>query len=92
MTKKYVNYKKDVLNASLWLSQQGYFGSPKGATGNVSVQIDGEASMAITPSGVRYQDMSAEDICIVGFDLEEIDLKTGRKPGTGPEHGSETIQ
>ena len=48
--------------------------------------------MAITPSGVRDQDMSAEDICIVGFDLEEIDLKTGRKPGTGPEHGSETIQ
>ncbi|PKN20051.1 MAG: class II aldolase [Deltaproteobacteria bacterium HGW-Deltaproteobacteria-6] len=80
MTGKYIGYKKDVLNACLWLSQQGYLGSLKGSTGNVSVRIDGETSMAITPTGVKYQDMSDDDICVVGFDLAMIEWKSGRKP------------
>jgi ribulose-5-phosphate 4-epimerase/fuculose-1-phosphate aldolase len=70
---RYRSYKKDVLEASLWLLEHGYFGSLRGTGGNVSVRIDGEPAMAITPSSAKYQDLSAEDICITGFDLSTIE-------------------
>ena len=75
----YSAYKKTVLDGGLWLSEQGYFGSHRGSGGNVSVRID-DNSMAITPSSVRYQDMLADDICVVGFDLAPIDVKSGVTP------------
>jgi ribulose-5-phosphate 4-epimerase/fuculose-1-phosphate aldolase len=71
--------QKDVREASLWLSRQGYFGSLRGSGGNVSLRID-EKTMAITPSGVAYRDMSDDDICIVGLDLAEREVKSGRRP------------
>jgi glutamate-1-semialdehyde 2,1-aminomutase len=76
---KYENYKKDVLEASLWLSEQGYFGSQRGSGGNVSLRI-GEDAMAITPSSVKYQELSAADICIIGFDLSAIEGNDKLKP------------
>jgi L-ribulose-5-phosphate 4-epimerase len=76
---KYNNYKKNVLEASLWLSEQGYFGTHRGTGGNVSVRID-EAAMAITPSSVKYQEISADDIFVVGFDLAIIEGKSELKP------------
>jgi len=76
---KYENYKKTVLEASLWLSEQGYFGSRRGSGGNVSVRIN-ETTMAITPSSVRYQEFSVSDICIVGFDLSVIEENDKVKP------------
>ncbi len=76
---KYRAYKKEVLDASLWLSQHGYFGSLRGSGGNVSARID-DSTMAITPSGVKYQELSLNDICISGFDNKEIAVKKGRKP------------
>ena len=76
---KYKAYKNEVLDASLWLSEHGYFGSLRGSGGNVSVRIDNTA-MAITPSAVKYQDLSVGDICIIGFDNKEIEIKRGLKP------------
>lgn len=76
---KYRAYKKEVLDAGLWLSQHGYFGSLRGSGGNVSARID-DTTMAITPSGVKYQELSLNDICIIGFDNKEIAVKKGRKP------------
>jgi L-ribulose-5-phosphate 4-epimerase len=76
----YEQYKKDVLSASLWLSEQGYFGSRRGTGGNVSVRVAGEEAMAITPSSARYQDLTAEDICIVGLDLAVIEGGGNLKP------------
>jgi len=76
---KYENYKKNVLEASLWLSQQGYFGSHRGSGGNVSVRIN-ETVMAITPSSAKYQELLAEDICVVGFDLSVIEENNKLKP------------
>jgi L-ribulose-5-phosphate 4-epimerase len=76
---KYQAYKKEVLDASLWLSEHGYFGSLRGYGGNVSVRID-DTAIAITPSAVKYQDLSVGDICIIGFDNKEIEIKKGRKP------------
>jgi ribulose-5-phosphate 4-epimerase/fuculose-1-phosphate aldolase len=79
MKKKYDGFKKDVLEASLWLSEQGYFGSHRGSGGNVSVRLN-ESSMAITPSSVKYSELSVDDICVVGFDHSIIEGKNGLKP------------
>ena len=76
---KYDNYKKNVLEASLWLSEHGYFGSHRGSGGNVSVRLS-ETDMAITPSSVKYQGLSVDDICVVGFDHSVIEGKSGLKP------------
>lgn len=75
---KYKAYKKDVFDASLWLSAHGYFGSLRGSGGNVSVRVN-DAAMAITPSAVKYQDLSVGDICIVGLNNKEIEIKKVRK-------------
>jgi len=75
---KYKAYKKEVFDASLWLSAHGYFGSVRGSGGNVSVRVN-DTAMAITPSALKYQDLSVDDICIVGFDNQEIKIKKGRK-------------
>ncbi|PKN69286.1 MAG: hypothetical protein CVU43_17870 [Chloroflexi bacterium HGW-Chloroflexi-5] len=76
---KYEKFKKNVLEASLWLSEKGYFGSHRGTGGNVSVRVT-ESAMAITPSSVKYQDLKASDICVVGFDHEVIEGKMSLKP------------
>ena len=76
---KYENYKKNVLEASLWLSEQGYFGSHRGSGGNVSVRVN-ETAMAITPSSVKYQELKTSDICVVGFDLSVIEINDKLKP------------
>jgi L-ribulose-5-phosphate 4-epimerase len=69
----YDEHKRQVLEVSQALSEQGYFGTKSGSAGNVSVLIEGEEAIAVTPSGRKYGDMRAEDICIVDFDLERID-------------------
>ena len=76
---KYESYKKEVLEAILWLSEQGYLGSQRGSGGNVSVRIS-ETVMAITPSSVKYQELSAADICVIGFDLSEVEGNDKLKP------------
>jgi len=73
--KKYRDAKKAVLEASLWLMEHGFFGSERGTGGNVSARIDASA-MAITPSSVRYRDLSPDDICIVG--MEDLSVIEGR--------------
>lgn len=80
--------KKEVLDACLWLSEHGFFGSLRGSGGNVSVRLS-QGAMAITPSGVRYQEMHPEDICIIGPDNSPIDIKPGFKPSI--EAGLHTI-
>jgi len=76
---KYKNYKENVLEASQWLYQQGYFGSQRGSGGNVSMRVN-ETVMVITPSSVRYPEITAEDICIVDFDLSIIEENHKLKP------------
>ena len=70
---KYDSYKDSVLESSLWLLENGYFGSQRGSGGNVSVRIDEGALMAITPSSVQYHKLSAKDICVVDFDISVIE-------------------
>lgn len=63
----YDQYKKEVLEASLWLSDHGYFGSQRGTGGNVSVRIKDADLLAVTPSSVKYHEITPDDICIVDF-------------------------
>ncbi len=70
---KYDLYKKEVLACTRWLSEQGYFGALRGTGGNVSVRIEGERAVAVTPSTLPYRDLSFADICIVDFDLKVIE-------------------
>jgi L-fuculose-phosphate aldolase len=71
----YDEYKGQVLEVSQMLSEQGYFGTKSGSAGNVSVLIEGEEAIAVTPSGKKYGDMGAEDICVVDFELAHIDSR-----------------
>jgi L-ribulose-5-phosphate 4-epimerase len=76
---KYESYQKSVLEASVWLSEEGFFGSHKGTGGNVSVRAD-ETALAITPSSVKYQEIKVSDIYVVGFDLSVIEGNDKLKP------------
>ena len=78
-TDLYRHDRKMVLDACMWLSEQGYFGSLRGSGGNVSVRIN-DGAMAVTPSGIRYQEMTVDDICILRFGLDAIEVKSGRNP------------
>ena len=68
----YIEYQKQVLDCTLWLSDHGFFGALRGTGGNVSVRIPGQDAFAITPSSIPYRDLAPGDICIVDFDLQQI--------------------
>lgn len=69
--------RHDIVTCCQWLCQHGYFGSLLSAGGNVSVRIPDPPALAITPSGRPYMSLTAEEICVVGMDLDPIagDLK-----------------
>jgi len=75
---KYESYKKDVLQASQWLFEHGYFGSQRGSGGNVSIRVD-ETMLAVTPSSVKYTEMTVEDIYILDFGLAVIEGKPAQR-------------
>ena len=63
----YLSYQKSVLEAGNWLSQNGFFGTRRGTGGNVSLRIEDTETLAITPTSKRYDELSADGICIVDF-------------------------
>jgi ribulose-5-phosphate 4-epimerase/fuculose-1-phosphate aldolase len=71
----YLAYRTHVIDCCRWLCRHGYFGSLLSAGGNVSVRIPGKPALAITPSGKPYLDLAPQDICVVDFDLADIDAK-----------------
>jgi L-fuculose-phosphate aldolase len=75
---RYDDYKRQVLRISQRLSADGYFGSKSGSAGNVSMLVEGEDSIAVTPTRLQYDVMTVEDICVVDFDLARIEGE--RKP------------
>ena len=65
--------KKDVLDCAKWMSGHGYFGGYRGSGGNISVRIGSRPILAVTPSGRSYWNMTADDICVVDFDLKSLE-------------------
>ncbi len=64
----YRRYQEEVLAYSQKLSANGYFGPASGTGGNVSVRVEGEDVIAVTPSGKIYAELSPADICLISFD------------------------
>lgn len=70
--------KEQVLQAARWLCDQGYFGGKLGSGGNVSMAAADRQTVAITPSGIAYTDMTVDDICIL--DMQQKQLEGDRTP------------
>jgi L-ribulose-5-phosphate 4-epimerase len=70
---RYNEYKDRVLRMSRKLSEQGYFGTRSGSAGNVSVMVENETAMVVTPTQLSYDVMTVDDICVVDFDLKSIE-------------------
>ena len=65
----YEPYKEKVLVCCQDLTRQGYL---VGTGGNISVRVEGEDALAITPSSMDYLALDPADICIYSFDKEPI--------------------
>ena len=74
---KYEKIRKQVLDAILEAVELGLI---KGTSGNIAVRDETEDVVAITPSGIAYKTMKAEDIAIV--DLEGKWLDGSYKPSS----------
>lgn len=67
--------KKQVVATSQKLTQKGYL---MATGGNLSIRVIGEPIFAITPSNYDYMKMTPDDICVLDFELNE--LEGSRKP------------
>jgi len=67
---QYDEYKQKVLEYSQMLAHKGYL---IGSGGNVSIRIEGEDALAITPSGQEYGNLVADDICVFDFEHHSIE-------------------
>jgi L-ribulose-5-phosphate 4-epimerase len=73
---KYDELKKKVLDCIMELVHEGYV---QGTGGNVSMRMDNEDVIAVTPSQREYHGMTVDEICVVDFDLKPVD-DNGLKP------------
>ncbi|HCI73038.1 MAG TPA: class II aldolase family protein, partial [Lachnospiraceae bacterium] len=69
---KYERIRTIVLNA---IQQAVAEGLVKGTSGNIALRDDEEDVVAITPSGISYTGMTAEDIAIVDLNGNWLDGK-----------------
>jgi len=67
---QYSQARSVVLETAKRLAQRGMF---IGTGGNISALVEGEQKIAITPSGMDYLTMKAEDICICDFSCGVVD-------------------
>jgi L-ribulose-5-phosphate 4-epimerase len=67
---KYDSYKKMVYDCIMDLVREGFV---QGLGGNVSMRVDGEDVLVVTPSQREYSDMTVGEICVVDFDLKPLD-------------------
>ncbi len=76
----YIQYKEEVLKYAQQMAEMGYLVA---SGGNVSVRIQGEEALAITPSGKDYLKTTVNEIAVRGFDgtIIEGDLKPSIEMG-----------
>jgi ribulose-5-phosphate 4-epimerase/fuculose-1-phosphate aldolase len=68
-------YKTQLVETAQSLTYKGYL---MATGGNLSLRIKGQNAFAITPSNFDYLKMTADDICILDFELTR--LEGARKP------------
>jgi L-ribulose-5-phosphate 4-epimerase len=69
---KFYSEKLGVLEATRWLAEHGYLGK-RSSGGNVSLRVEHQDAIAITPSGKAYLKMAVEDVCVVDLDGDSLD-------------------
>lgn len=62
--------KIQIVETAQTLVQKGYL---MATGGNLSVRIAGQPAFAITPSNYDYLKMTAEDVCVLAFDLNMLE-------------------
>jgi ribulose-5-phosphate 4-epimerase/fuculose-1-phosphate aldolase len=62
--------KKLIVDTAMELVEKGYL---MATGGNLSLRIKGQNRFAVTPSNYDYMKMTSEDVCILDFDLKEIE-------------------
>lgn len=73
---RYDEHRKKVYDCIMDLVRRGYV---EGTGGNVSLLVEGEETVVVTPSQREYLTMSVDDICVVDFDLKPVE-DNGLKP------------
>ncbi len=67
---EYQPYKQQVVDTCHTLLERGYL---KATEGNISARISGQNTFAVTPSNYDYAKMQVDDICILNFDMQQIE-------------------
>jgi ribulose-5-phosphate 4-epimerase/fuculose-1-phosphate aldolase len=66
----YQTYKQQVVDTCHTLLERGYL---KATEGNISARVSGHNTFAITPSNYDYAKMQVDDICVLDFDMQQIE-------------------
>ena len=66
----YDSYKKQVVDTAQSLTRKGFL---MATGGNLSVRILGQKLFAITPSNYDYMKMTPDDVCILDFELNQVE-------------------
>jgi L-ribulose-5-phosphate 4-epimerase len=72
---QYQPVKQQIVDTSQHLVEKGYL---MATGGNISIRIAGQAALAVTPSNYDYAKMTADDVCILDFELKVLEGE--RKP------------
>ena len=66
----YTREKQQVVETAQRLVEKGYL---MATGGNLSIRIPGQAAFAVTPSNYDYCKMTAEDVCVLDFELNVVE-------------------
>lgn len=66
----YQIHEQEIVSICHTLLERGYL---KATEGNVSARVNGQNSFAVTPSNYDYAKMQVDDICILDFDMHQIE-------------------
>ncbi len=69
---EYQNYKQMIVTSAQKLTHLGFL---MATGGNLSLRIKGKEAFVITPSNFDYLKMTAEDVCVLDFDLNVLEGK-----------------
>ena len=69
---QFQTYKQLIVDTAQALTHKGYL---MATGGNLSLRILGQQAFAITPSNFDYLKMTAEDVCVLDFDLNVLEGK-----------------
>jgi ribulose-5-phosphate 4-epimerase/fuculose-1-phosphate aldolase len=66
----YSIFQQQVVDTARFLVERGIF---EGTAGNLSVRIEGQEALAITPSNYDYMKMTPEDVCVLDWNANILE-------------------